>query len=70
MKLHWQAAMPKDSKHRLIFRENIRLKPRHPSLSSDSHEMSQDESRDATAPVVAVGRKGELGAPEPVPSRA
>jgi hypothetical protein len=59
--LHWQAAMPKDSKHRLIFRENIRLKPRYPSLSSDSHEMSQDESRDATAPVVAVGGKGELG---------
>ena len=54
--------MPKDSKHRLIFRENIRLKPRYPGISSDSHEMSQDETRDANAPIVAVGRKGEFGA--------
>ena len=46
-KLHRQAAVPKDSKHRLVLREHIGLEVRHASVLSDAHQMPQDVRRDA-----------------------
>jgi hypothetical protein len=62
-KLHRQAASPKDSKHRLVLREHIRLEMRHASVLSYAHEMPQDVRRDAETPIVSPSHERDLGSP-------
>jgi hypothetical protein len=43
-----------DSEHGLIFREHIRLEPKHTRFSGDLNEMSKDEARDPVASIVGI----------------